>query len=316
MKTRRLGPVILTIFFYRPTIHRRKHAGKIFMQGKTMRTTLAMALVTLVSSSFAFGADDMKAFPAAEEGMTRHVISLPKQPDESALKVELIIGKRVKTDAKNSYFFAGTVETETIPGWGFERHILRKLGPMAGTLMAVDPNAPQVERFISLGGEPRLLRYNSRLPIVVYVPAGVEVRHRLWRAEPTGRFVQKLALASGHTAVVAEGDLEARSIGSYSVRIYATRSAQSNDDTTFFSAGIVRARDGTIDKVFLADLGNGGSPSLVVAIRSAGSGGYLSADAFTIGKNTVVLRASVSGLAAHADAVAALKSALHGAKQK
>ena len=184
-----------------------------------------MALVAFVSSSFACAADDMKAFPAAEEGMTRHVISLPKQQDESAFKVELIIGKTVKTDASNSYFFAGALETETIPGWGFTRYILRQLGPMAGTLMAVDPNAPQVERFISIGGEARLLSYNSRLPIVVYVPAGVEVRHRLWRAEPTGHFVHKLALATGQTAVVAEGDFEARSIGSYSVRIYSTKCA-------------------------------------------------------------------------------------------
>ena len=248
--------------------------------------------------------------------MTRHVIRLPKQEDESAFKVELIIGKTVKTDAKNSYFFGGTLETETIPGWGFDRYILRKLGPMAGTLMAVDPDAPQVERFISLGGETRLLRYNSRLPLVVYVPAGVEVRHRLWRAEPTGHFVQKLALPTGQTAVIAEGDFEARSIGSYSVRIYSTQSAQPDDDTTFFSSGVIRARDGTVEKVFLADLGNDGPPSLVVAIRSVGSGGYLSADAFTIGKDTVVLRASVSGLPANADPVVALKSSLQGPKQK
>ena len=52
--------------------------------------------------------------------------------------------------------------------------------------MAVDPNTPQVDRFVTLGGEPKLLRYNSRLPIVVYVPSGVEVRYRLWRADPTG----------------------------------------------------------------------------------------------------------------------------------
>lgn len=147
------------------------------------RIIVSIALAAFVSISLAFGADDMKAFPAAEEGMTRHVISLPKQQDESAFKVELMIGKMVKTDATNSYFFAGALETETIPGWGFDRYILRQLGPMAGTLMAVDPNAPQVERFISLGGEARLLRYNSRLPLVVYVPAGVEVRYRLWRAE-------------------------------------------------------------------------------------------------------------------------------------
>ena len=148
-----------------------------------MRTIVSIALVAFVSVSLAFAADNMKAFPPADEGMTRYVINLPKQPDESAFKVELIIGKTVKTDAKNRYFFGGTLETENIPGWGFDRYILRKLGPMAGTLMAVDPNAPQVERFISIGAA-QLLRYNSRLPLVVYVPAGVEVRYRLWRAEP------------------------------------------------------------------------------------------------------------------------------------
>jgi hypothetical protein len=42
--------------------------------------------------------------------------------------------------------------------------------------MAVDPDAPKVARFISLGGEPYIIRYNSRLPVVVYVPEDAEVR--------------------------------------------------------------------------------------------------------------------------------------------
>jgi len=140
---------------------------------------LVLALVTAVSVA----ADNMKAFPPAEEGMVRYVIDLPEQEDEAGWRVELLIGKTVQTDAANRYFFGGTVETVTIEGWGFDRHILRKLGPMAGTLMAVDPDAPKVDRFITLGGEPRLLRYNSRLPLVVYVPGGVEVRYRFWRAD-------------------------------------------------------------------------------------------------------------------------------------
>jgi len=140
---------------------------------------LVLALVTAVSVA----ADNMKAFPPAEEGMVRYVIDLPEQEDEAGWRVELLIGKTVQTDAANRYFFGGTLETVTIEGWGFDRHILRKLGPMAGTLMAVDPDAPKVDRFITLGGEPRLLRYNSRLPLVVYVPGGVEVRYRFWRAD-------------------------------------------------------------------------------------------------------------------------------------
>jgi len=50
--------------------------------------------------------------------------------------------------------------------------------------MASDPKAPKVDRFIRLGGDPYLIRYNSRLPIVVYVPEGVEVHYRLWHADP------------------------------------------------------------------------------------------------------------------------------------
>jgi ecotin len=48
--------------------------------------------------------------------------------------------------------------------------------------MAVDPNTPKVDRFITVAGEPLLLRYNSKLPVVVYVPEGVEVRYRVWQA--------------------------------------------------------------------------------------------------------------------------------------
>jgi ecotin len=53
---------------------------------------------------------------------------------------------------------------------------------MAGTRVGVDPDAPKVDRFVTLGGEPYMVRYNSRLPIVVYVPTGTEVRYRVWTA--------------------------------------------------------------------------------------------------------------------------------------
>jgi ecotin len=136
-------------------------------------------------------ADNMKAFPPAEPGMARFVLDVPKQDDESALKVELIVGKTVQTDGQNRHFFGGRIETETIKGWGFPRYIVRKLGPMAGTLMAVDPNAPKVSRFVTLGGDPYLIRYNSRLPIVVYAPEGAEVRYRIWAAGAETRAMEK-----------------------------------------------------------------------------------------------------------------------------
>lgn len=127
--------------------------------------------------------------------------------------------------------------------------------------------------------------------------------------EGIGRFVQKIRLPSKLTAVVAEGDFEARSIGSFSVRLYSMENAQSGDDTTFFVTGIIRQRDGSIEKLELADIDGDGNPELIVTVRSAGTGQYLSADAFAFDKKLVRLRATVSDLAKDADPIAALKKA-------
>lgn len=150
-----------------------------------------IAVLLLSSMLSAHATDNMKAFPPADQGMVRYVLQLPIQDDESTFKVELIVGRTVQVDAKNNYFFGGTIEEETIQGWGFPRYIVSKLGPMAGTLMAIDPNAPKVARFITLGGDPYLIRYNSRLPIVVYVPEGVEVRYRIWTAGTEAKAIEK-----------------------------------------------------------------------------------------------------------------------------
>ena len=123
--------------------------------------------------------------------MVRYVLQLPKQADESAFKVELIVGKTVQVDERNSYFFGGKIEEETIQGWGFTRYKVSTLGPMAGTRMAVDPNAPKVARFITIGGDPYIIRYNSLLPIVIYVPEGVEVRYRIWTAGAEVKAIEK-----------------------------------------------------------------------------------------------------------------------------
>lgn len=258
-----------------------------------------------------FAADTLKAFPAADTGMTRHVIELPQQTNENELKVELLVGKVIEVDAVNQYSFGGSLHTEVIPGWGFERYVLPELGPLAGTLMAPAPGASTVARFITAGGEPRLLRYNSRLPLVVYTPADVEVRHRVWQVKTeAARFTQKVSAPHEQTVVIAEGEFEARSLGSYSVRLYSGHNAQSKEDTTFFSSGLIRVRDGQVEKAFMAELQKDESPCLVVVIRSAGSGSFLSADAFSVGPRSVVLRTSVSGLAAQADPVDALRLSL------
>jgi ecotin len=153
-----------------------------------MRVTLAVTVIFTVFMVCSVNArDNMKAFPPSDQGQIRYVIHLAEQDEESNYQVELIVGQTVKVDESNQYFFGGQIKKENIVGWGFTRYVVSELGPMAGTRMAVDPNAPKVDRFIRLGGEPYLIRYNSRLPVVVYVPEGVDVRYRIWRAEPESK---------------------------------------------------------------------------------------------------------------------------------
>jgi ecotin len=155
---------------------------------KSWATTILLFMFVVPSGQ---AADNLKAFPAADDGMVRYVLQLPRQADESAFKVELIVGKTVQVEERNRYSFGGRIEEETIKGWGYTRYKLSSLGPMAGTLMAVDPNAPKVARFITVGGGPNLIRYNSRLPVVVYVPEGVEVRYRIWAAGAEIKSIEK-----------------------------------------------------------------------------------------------------------------------------
>ncbi|MBU0965848.1 MAG: PliI family lysozyme inhibitor of I-type lysozyme [Proteobacteria bacterium] len=130
---------------------------------------------------------------------------------------------------------------------------------------------------------------------------------RTLHAAELERFVTQVALPSKQTVVVAEGDFEARSIGSFSVRLYDA--APPGDETTFFSAGVVRARDGGIEKVVLADVFGDQQPEIIVIVRSTGTGGYLSAHAFAFDKQLLSFCAVVEALPPDADPIAALRKA-------
>jgi hypothetical protein len=115
-------------------------------------------------------------------------------------------------------------------------------------------------------------------------------------------------LASGQTAVIAEGEFEACSTGSYSVRLY--EAAPEADRTTFFQDGIVVARSGDIARVVLADIEGKGNEDIVVVVRSVGTGNYLSARAFAYDRHNLSLIAQVEDLPANGDPLAALRQAI------
>lgn len=143
------------------------------------------------------------------------------------------------------------------------------------------------------------------LMITMSCGRGGDVTNTSSQAAAQDRFVSRLKHPTGKTVVVAEGDFEARSVGSFSVRLYDAAAA--SDETTFFTSGLVRARDGVIEKAILADVDGDQQQEIIVVVRSAGTGSYLSAHAFAVAKDELVFRAVVEGLAADADPVSALR---------
>lgn len=130
------------------------------------------------------GADhpELKAFPQAKDGMERFVIVLPhrERGEEEAFKVEIIPGRVMPTDGVNLTRLGTTVEPRPLKGWGYTYYEVTGSDVAMSTMMAVPEGTEQVEQFVQ--GTPLLVRYNSRLPIVVYAPEGLGIRYRIWQA--------------------------------------------------------------------------------------------------------------------------------------
>lgn len=128
--------------------------------------------------------DDLKPYMKPEEGQERHVVRLPvlEGAKEKERKVEIVISKVEKLDPANRYFYGGEIVEKTVKGWGYPYFELSKVGPLAGTLIGVPPGTPKVERKILVNGGLGLIRYNSKLPIVVYTPKGFDVEVLVWSA--------------------------------------------------------------------------------------------------------------------------------------
>ncbi len=152
---------------------------------------LSVLVAVLVSSVTAAEPKYLKAFPQAEKGMVRYVIALPhkERGEDANFRVELIVGQEMLTDGVNLMRLGGTIEAKPLEGWGFTYYKVEKLGPGASTLIGVPPGTPKVKKFVA--GPSTLIRYNSRVPLVVYVPKGGQVRYRIWKAAETTEKAQE-----------------------------------------------------------------------------------------------------------------------------
>ncbi len=152
-----------------------------------MRKALTMTLVTAFSFATVACAtgptpelSSVADFPAASEGQARHVIWLAEQPHEELLKVEIVPGKLMMTDC-NTRGLMGDFTKKDLSGWGYSYYQLDNVAGPIATMMACPDNTKK-EAFVQVQGDNFTLGYNSKLPVVVYAPKGVEVRYRIWSA--------------------------------------------------------------------------------------------------------------------------------------
>lgn len=140
---------------------------------------LSLFFIFIYSS---FGADhpELKAYPEASKGMQRFVIVLPEKENEESFKVEILPGKQALIDSVNKTRVAYSIKSEVLKGWGYSVYKITGKGLVMSTLMAPRPGSKKVSKFVA--GQGQLVRYNSKLPIVVYGPEGSDIRYRVWSA--------------------------------------------------------------------------------------------------------------------------------------
>ena len=158
-----------------------KHITSILTVG------LALACIHTIGANH----PELKPYPAAKDGMERHVIVLPEKARgiDNDFRVELIAGKTMMTDGVNQQSLGTVIERKTLKGWGYSYYDVIGGGNTMSTRIGVPKDTPKVEKFVH--GQSLHIRYNSRLPIVIYAPKGIEVRYRIWKATPDFRKAAK-----------------------------------------------------------------------------------------------------------------------------
>ena len=145
-----------------------------------MKKLVVFSLFAIASvQSFAQTKEDIKMFPKAEKDENQKVIRLDPKENEEDYMVEILIGKKITTDGCNNYFLSGKLEENNLDGWGYNYYNFETDGNIASTLMGC-MNAKSVEKVVYASSEK--VRYNSKLPIVIYAPKGYEVNYKIWSA--------------------------------------------------------------------------------------------------------------------------------------
>jgi ecotin len=138
-----------------------------------------LPLALLIAAAPAKPATDIAMFPKAAKGMRQVVIRLPRRADEAQMRIEFYAGQTRTIDCNLVTIPAGLTRHE-VQGWAYPYWEMKVPPPAITTLMGCPPKS---ERQAFVHGLPEFVDYRSALPIIVYLPAGFNVRYKLWRTD-------------------------------------------------------------------------------------------------------------------------------------
>jgi len=212
------------------------------------KSTIYFTIVILIVSKFSFAQEgnyeplDLEMFPKAETGFKQVHIQVPIIENEENYKIELHIGKEALVDC-NQHVLIGEVVEQTLEGWGYTYFKVNTDGSMASTKMACLDTKLE-HKFITL--TPQLLRYNSKLPIVVYVPIDFIVRYKVFKASDVVLDAKSVELKED---VPQLGKIEYQSIKNYFVKNTVKKGQKRKIENqkefdTLFGAAAIMGKDG------------------------------------------------------------------------
>ena len=144
---------------------------------------------------------DLSGYPAPAAGERRWVIQLPGvlpptqdpslSPQPRDWRVQLLVGQLAQIDC-NQHSFSGRLRHWRLADDKPMVFRVDNVGPMSSTRMACPPGQPRRQAFVTMAGKPYVVPYEVSHPIVVYAPAALQLRWRLWKAERQSRDAQAL----------------------------------------------------------------------------------------------------------------------------
>ncbi|WP_461532903.1 ecotin family protein [Sinomicrobium sp.] len=141
---------------------------------------IALLLFTGAMAQSTLTKTDLSIYPKTEKGFKQMVIEVPHSDSDAEKKIEFTVGKWMEVGSCNHHGLQGTLEEKNLEGWGYNYYVFTTNGNVISTRMAC-PDNKTVHKFVS--AQPEMVRYNGKLPIVIYVPEDCDVQFRIYKAE-------------------------------------------------------------------------------------------------------------------------------------